>query len=271
MSTLYICATPIGNLSDISTRLQETLQHVDCIYGEDTRRVVKLLNHLNIKKPVYSYFVGNEHNKIEEIQKLLTEGKNIALLSDAGTPLIADPGSELVSTLVSNNINMESIPGPSSVIVALTLSGFDLSSFRFVGFIPKSGKERSDFMSELIKSNMTTVCFTSPKRLIKDLESFMKDKITSQIVVCRELTKKFESIYRGTAEELVAQFQDSNVKGEITLVIDGQEKESRLDLDVESVVHNLLKFEIPKREIAKTISSLTDVSTNEIYEQIKDF
>ena len=193
------------------------------------------------------------------------------MLSDAGTPLIADPGSELVSTLVSNNINMESIPGPSSVIVALTLSGFDLSSFRFVGFIPKSGKERSDFMSELIKSNMTTVCFTSPKRLIKDLESFMKDKITSQIVVCRELTKKFESIYRGTAEELLGQFQDSNVKGEITLVIDGQKKESRLDLDVESVVHNLLKFEIPKREIAKTISSLTDASTNEIYEQIKDF
>ena len=99
----------------------------------------------------------------------------------------------------------------------------------------------------------------------------MKDKITNQIVVCRELTKKFESIYRGTAEELLEQFQDKNVKGEITLVIDGQEKESRLDLDVESVVHNLLKFEIPKREIAKTISSLTDISTNEIYEQIKDF
>ena len=271
MATLYICATPIGNLSDISTRLQETLQNVDCIYGEDTRRVLKLLNHLNIKKPVFSYFIGNEHNKIGEIENLLHEGKNIALLSDAGTPLIADPGSELVSALVSKNIKIESIPGPSSVVVALTLSGFDLSSFRFVGFIPKSGKDRLAFISNLITSNVTTVCFTSPKRLIKDLESFTKDKITNQIVVCRELTKKFETIYRGTAEELLKQFQDTNVKGEVTIVIEGQDKTSRLDLDVESVVQNLIEFDVPKREIAKTISSLTDISTNEIYEQIKDF
>jgi 16S rRNA (cytidine1402-2'-O)-methyltransferase len=251
LATLYICATPIGNLSDISTRLQETLQNVDCIYGEDTRRVLKLLNHLNIKKPVFSYFIGNEHNKIGEIENLLHEGKNIALLSDAGTPLIADPGSELVSALVSKNIKIESI--------------------RFVGFIPKSGKDRLAFISNLITSNVTTVCFTSPKRLIKDLESFTKDKITNQIVVCRELTKKFETIYRGTAEELLKQFQDTNVKGEVTIVIEGQDKTSRLDLDVESVVQNLIKFDVPKREIAKTISSLTDISTNEIYEQIKDF
>ena len=269
MATLYICATPIGNLSDISTRLQETLQNVDCIYGEDTRRVLKLLNHLNIKKPVFSYFIGNEHNKIGEIENLLHDETYVT--NDAGTPLIADPGSELVSTLVSKNIKIESIPGPSSVIVALTLSGFDLSSFRFVGFIPKSGKDRLAFISNLITSNVTTVCFTSPKRLIKDLESFTKDKITNQIVVCRELTKKFETIYRGTAEELLKQFQDTNVKGEVTIVIEGQDKTSRLDLDVESVVQNLIKFDVPKREIAKTISSLTDISTNEIYEQIKDF
>lgn len=271
MGTLYICATPIGNLSDVSIRLQETLQNVDCIYGEDTRRVIKLLNHLDIKKPVHSYFLGNEHNKIQEIESLLAEGKNIALLSDAGTPLISDPGSELIAALVSKNVKIESIPGPSSVIVALTLSGFDLSSFRFIGFIPKSGKDRIVFISDIANSKHTTVCFTSPKRLIKDLESFKEQKITKQILICRELTKKFETLYRGTPDELLKQFPDKSIKGEITLVIEGQENIPRLDIDVETVIHNLMKFDIPKREIAKTISSLTDISTNEIYEQIKDF
>ncbi len=271
MGTLYICATPIGNLSDISTRLKETLSNVDCIYGEDTRRVLKLLNHLQIEKPVYSYFVGNELNKLREIESLLESGKNVALLSDAGTPLIADPGSELVAALADKNVKIESIPGPSSVIVALTLSGFDLSSFRFVGFIPKSGKDRSVFISELVTSNTTTVCFTSPKRLSKDLEAMVKENVSNEIVICRELTKKFETIYRGSAEELLQEFKGVDVKGEVTLVIAGQEKQIRLDLDVESAVQNLLKYDIPKREIAKTISLITDISTNEIYERIKDF
>lgn len=270
MGNLFICATPIGNLSDISTRLTETLSKVDCIYGEDTRRVLKLLNHLNIKKPVYSYFLGNELEKLNEIENLLDSGKDVALLSDAGTPLIADPGSELVAALAHKKIKIESIPGPSSVIVALTLSGFDLSRFRFVGFIPRSGKERSSFISDLVTSDITTVCFTSPKRLSKDLETFVKERITNEIVICRELTKKFETIYRGTAKELLEEFKGNDVKGEITLVIEGLKKQTRLDLDVESAVNNLLKYDIPKREIAKTISLITDISTNEIYEKIKD-
>ena len=177
MGTLFICATPIGNLSDISSRLTETLESVDCIYGEDTRRVIKLLNHLNIEKPVYSYFVGNEHNKLNEIKNILDSGKDVALLSDAGTPLIADPGSELVSYLVDNDVKIESIPGPSSVIVALTLSGFDLTSFRFIGFIPKAGKDRARFISDLLTTDTTTVCFTSPKRLLKDLEAFASEGV----------------------------------------------------------------------------------------------
>ena len=270
MGTLFICATPIGNLSDISIRLTETLSKVDCIYGEDTRRVLKLLNHLNIKKPVYSYFLGNEIEKLNEIENLLDSGQDVALLSDAGTPLIADPGSELVAALAHKKIKIESIPGPSSVIVALTLSGFDLSRFRFVGFIPRSGKERLSFISDLVTSDTTTVCFTSPKRLSKDLETFVKERITNEIVICRELTKKFETIYRGTAKELLEEFKGNDVKGEITMVIEGLQKQTRLDLDIESAVDNLLKYDIPKREIAKTISLIADISTNEIYEKIKD-
>jgi len=148
LGTLFICATPIGNLSDISTRLTETLSKVDCIYGEDTRRVLKLLNHLNIKKPVYSYFLGNELEKLNEIENLLDSGKDVALLSDAGTPLIADPGSELVAALAHKKIKIESIPGPSSVIVALTLSGFDLSRFHLLDLYP--GLEKNDHRSSPI-------------------------------------------------------------------------------------------------------------------------
>jgi 16S rRNA (cytidine1402-2'-O)-methyltransferase len=271
LGTLYICATPIGNLSDISSRLTETLESVDCIYGEDTRRVIKLLNHLNIEKPVYSYFVGNEHNKLNEIKNILDSGKDVALLSDAGTPLIADPGSELVSYLVDNDVKIESIPGPSSVIVALTLSGFDLTSFRFIGFIPKAGKDRARFISDLLNTDTTTVCFTSPKRLLKDLEAFASEGVFNNIVVCRELTKKFETVYRGTSKELINEFQDKDIKGEITLVIEGGQKQNKLDIDVTSAINNLLKYDIPKREIAKTIALITDMSTNEIYNSIKDF
>ena len=131
MGTFYICATPIGNLDDISIRLKDTLAKVDAIYAEDTRRANKLLNHLDIKKPVSSYFVGNEKKKIDEIIDLIEESKSVALISDAGTPLISDPGEELVKALILNEIKIESIPGPSSVMVALTLSGFDINKFQF--------------------------------------------------------------------------------------------------------------------------------------------
>ena len=145
MGTFYICPTPIGNLNDVSARILETLKIVDLIYCEDTRRAKKLLDHFQITTPVSSYFLGNEHKKITEIESFLLEGKNIALISDAGTPLISDPGSELISHLVENKHNIVSIPGPSSVLVALTISGFDLSEFQFLGFIHKSGKEKIDF------------------------------------------------------------------------------------------------------------------------------
>ena len=270
VGTFYICPTPIGNLDDVSTRILDTLKNVDLIYCEDTRRAKKLLDNFQITTPVSSYFLGNEHKKIKEISSLLLEGKNIALISDAGTPLISDPGSELISHLVENKHDIVSIPGPSSVLVALTISGFDLSEFQFLGFIPKSGKEKIDFVLKLLNSSMTSVCFTSPKRINKDILFFQEQGLDTEIVVCRELTKKFETIYRGSIDEVGEQLFGKQLKGEITLVIAAPEKEVNINYDLDSSLKVFIDNEVPKREIAKAVSNITEYSVNEIYDRIKD-
>ena len=155
------------------------------------------------KKPIYSYFVGNEKSKSNEILKQIKEGKSIALISDAGTPLISDPGEYLVKELIKNNVDIFAIPGPSSVLVALTLSGFDTGKFNFLGFVPKSGKDREKFYHQIKNSEVTSICFTSPKRIKKDLKEFINLKLENEIVVCREMTKKFETIYRGDGRRRV--------------------------------------------------------------------
>ena len=270
VGTFYICPTPIGNLEDVSTRVLETLKNVDLIYCEDTRRAKKLLDHFKIKTPVSSYFLGNEHKKINEIESLLQEGKHIALISDAGTPLISDPGSELISYLVSKKNKIISIPGPSSILVALTISGFDLSEFQFLGFIPKAGKEKIDFALKLLNSTMTSVCFTSPKRISKDLSFFDEQGLDSQIVVCRELTKKFETIYRGSIQVVKDHLLNKQLKGELTLVISPSEKEEIVNFDLDASLKVFIENEVPKREIAKAVSNITSYSANDIYDRIKD-
>ena len=270
VGTFYICPTPIGNLDDVSTRILDTLKNVDLIYCEDTRRAKKLLDNFQLTTPVSSYFLGNEHKKIKEISSFLLEGKNIALISDAGTPLISDPGSELISYLVENKHDIVSIPGPSSVLVALTISGFDLSEFQFLGFIPKSGKEKIDFALKLLNSSITSVCFTSPKRINKDILFFQEQGLDTEIVVCRELTKKFETIYRGSIDQVGEQLFGKQLKGEITLVIAAPEKEVNINYDLDSSLKVFIDNEVPKREIAKAVSNITEYSVNEIYDRIKD-
>ena len=270
MSTFYICATPIGNLDDISKRLSDTLNNVDEIYAEDTRRANKLLSHLGIKKSVTSYFVGNENKKINDILDLVKERKSIALISDAGTPLVSDPGQELIRVLIENNIKIVSIPGPSSILVALTLSGFDTDKFEFHGFIPKSGKERKIFFTSLKGLRNTLICFTSPKRLIKDLNEFLNYEIGNELVICREMTKKFETIYRGNASSLLNELHDLDIKGEVTVVISKSSIPKTLDIDVQKAADSLLAFDIPKREIAKILSTVSTFGANEIYRKIKD-
>ena len=269
VGTFYICPTPIGNLDDTSNRLIETLKFVDLIYCEDTRRASKLTNNFSIDTQLKSFFLGNEFKRKEEINQHLLEGKNIALISDAGTPLISDPGNELLSYLISNEHNIVSIPGPSSILTALTLSGFELNEFQFLGFIPKAGKEKEEFVIKLLNSKMPSVCFTSPKRLHKDLIYFEKEGLDSEIVICRELTKKFETIYRGNISSLKNQISE-NLKGEITIVVGPSKNDIKLDLNIDSAVNLLLNQKVPKREIAKSIAFVTEMSVNELYEKIKD-
>ncbi len=269
VSTFYICPTPIGNLEDTSNRIIETLKFVDLIYCEDTRRASKFTNNFSIETPLKSFFLGNEFKRNEEINQHLLEGKNVALISDAGTPLISDPGSELVSYLISNEHKIVSIPGPSSVLTALTVSGFELNEFQFLGFIPKAGKEKEQFVIKLINSKMPSVCFTSPKRIIKDLDYFEKEGLDSEIVICRELTKKFETIYRGTISSLKNQISET-LKGEITIVVGPSKNDKKIDLEIDAAVKILLNQRVQKREIAKSLALVTDMSVNELYENIKD-
>ena len=269
VGTLYLVSTPIGNLEDTSNRIIETLKFVDLIYCEDTRRASKFTNNFSIETPLKSFFLGNEFKRNEEINQHLLEGKNVALMSDAGTPLISDPGSELVSYLISNEHNIVSIPGPSSVLTALTVSGFELNEFQFLGFIPKAGKEKEQFVIKLINSKMPSVCFTSPKRIIKDLNYFEKEGLDSEIVICRELTKKFETIYRGTISSLKNQISET-LKGEITIVVGPSKNDKKIDLEIDAAVKILLNQGVQKREIAKTLALVTDLSVNELYENIKD-
>ena len=270
MASFYICPTPIGNLNDISTRLIKVLSDVDIVYAEDTRVAKKLLSHLNLKKELHSYFKGNEIEKISEVLNLLKEDKSIAMISDAGTPLISDPGNMLIKELIKEKIDVISIPGPSSILVALTLSGFDIDKFTFFGFVPKSGKERTYFYDTISGLVHPLVCFTSPKRLKKDLEDFVKNNLENQIVVCRELTKKFESIYRGNAQELLNKIPTEKYKGEITLVIDKTKNKSVIDINIEEFAKKLIMYQVPKREIAKIISSLNNEKVNKIYDSIKN-
>ncbi len=270
MGTLYICPTPIGNLDDVSKRLIDVLSDVNLIYCEDTRRAKILLNHLGIKTEIESYFIGNEVSKIEDIKNHLGNNLNIALISDAGTPLISDPGNKLIENLIMEGFNVKSIPGPSSVLVALTLSGFDISNFQFLGFIPKSGKEKSEFLTKLLNAQMPSVCFTSPKRVLKDLDYFEKNGLNSQITVCRELTKKFETIHRGDILEVKEKLRLDNLKGEITLVIASSESNTNVNFELDTALKILLDHGVPKRDLAKAVSLIADIPTNEIYDKIKD-
>ena len=201
---------------------------------------------------------------------MLSENKSVALISDAGTPLISDPGNMLIQQLIEDNHEIVSIPGPSSVLVALTLSGFEIDRFTFLGFIPKSGKERTNFYNLISEASYPLVCFTSPNRLMNDLKEFVSKDLQNEIVVCRELTKKFESIYRGTAQELLKDIPENKYRGEVTLVIDKSHKLNTLDIDIENFAKKLIEFQVPKREIAKIISSLNKEKVNKIYDSIKN-
>jgi 16S rRNA (cytidine1402-2'-O)-methyltransferase len=222
---LYLVSTPIGNLGDMSHRAVEVLSSAALVIAEDTRHSRRLLDHYSIETPLSSY---HEHNEAKETPRLvarLQRGDSIALISDAGTPLISDPGSRLVEAAVAANLPVVPIPGPSAVMAALVGSGMSLDRFTFFGFLPRKGKERSETIADIVASRVTSVLFESPNRVGATLDALVEAGAGERAaVVARELTKQFEEFRRGSVAELSSVYRDVDPKGEVVLVIGGAEK-----------------------------------------------
>lgn len=223
--TLYLCATPIGNLGDITPRVVETLRSVDVIAAEDTRNSIKLLNHFDINTPMTSY---HEHNKVEKAQKLVTklkEGQSIALITDAGTPAISDPGEVLVRMCLEGGVPVTSLPGPAACITALTLSGLPTRRFCFEGFLPADKKEKREVLEELSRESRTMILYEAPHHLVRTLEELYKILDDRDVTLCRELTKKFESVMPTTLRKALEYYENNEPKGEYVLVIRGRSRQ----------------------------------------------
>lgn len=222
MSTLYIVATPIGNLDDITLRALQILREVDLILCEDTRITKVLLNHHRIKTPTLSYHQHSELKKVEYIIQLLKERKNMALVSDAGTPGISDPGSKLIAEIRgAQTLQITPIPGPSALTAAASISGFSMNKFLFLGFPPAKNKRRK-FFKEIICFKYPVIFYESPYRIVKTLEELKIFNSELKIVLCRELTKKFETVYRGMVGEVLKKLEKEKIRGEFVVIVGGK-------------------------------------------------
>jgi 16S rRNA (cytidine1402-2'-O)-methyltransferase len=262
---LTLIATPIGNLADISLRALSSLKNAAAILCEDTRRSSILLNHYEIQKPLYSYHKFNEKKNLEVILDRLRSGDEIALISDAGTPCLNDPGSILVAACIAEGLPFTSIPGACSPIMALLLSGFDATKFQFIGFLPKKSNET---IRSILGYPGSTIAFESPERLIDSLEAIAKIDPTRQVAVCREMTKTYEECKRGQAPDVLAHFKQKGVKGEIVLLIAGGKipaETMALDELIE-LVQEL--YGVTLKEAIKLAASLLKRPKSEIYQAI---
>lgn len=222
---LYLCATPIGNLEDITLRVLRVLREVDLIAAEDTRNSIRLLNHFGIKTPMTSY---HEHNKVEKAYRLvekMRDGKNIALITDAGTPGISDPGEDLVRICGEAGIEVTSLPGAAACITALTMSGQKTRRFAFEAFLPRDKKERGEILQEMAEETRTLIVYEAPHHLLKTLQELHETLGERSVTVCRELTKRFEEKRKTTLGEALAYYEGNEPKGEFVLVIEGKSRE----------------------------------------------
>lgn len=266
---LYLVATPIGNLDDITLRAIKVLNEVDFIAAEDTRHSLKLLNHLEITKPLISYHRHNEDVKSELLIEKLNNNKNIALITDAGTPGISDPGEEIVKQCIENNIKIVPVPGACAFVNALICSGLDTTEFAFIGFLPLNKKNRKEKLDKIKKCNTTVILYEAPHKLISTLKDLSEIVEKRKIVLAKELTKIHEDFIFGTANELLEKIE--NPKGEYVILI---EKSNILETNNTDFLNNLSleehynyysKLGLSKNDIIKKISKDRHVSKNEIY------
>ena len=270
---LYLCATPIGNLNDMSQRIIDTLRDVDLIAAEDTRNSIKLLNHFNIDTPMTSY---HEYNKVDKAKTLigkLKEGINIALITDAGTPAISDPGEVLVRMCMDEGITVTSLPGPCALITALTLSGLPTRRFCFEAFLPSEKKERKRILEELKNESRTIILYEAPHHLKGTLKELFDTLSDRKITLCRELTKKFESIMPTTISGAMSYYEENDPRGEYVLVIEGksfkeQDEEKQSGFAEISIEDHMKMYEekgIDRKEAMKLVAKDRGVSKRDIY------
>ena len=273
---LYLVATPIGNLEDITYRAVETLRIVDVIAAEDTRHSLKLLNHLGISKPLISYHRHNEDNKTELLINKLLNGENIALITDAGTPAISDPGEEVVKQAIENNIEIIPIPGACALINALICSGMNTKEFSFYGFLPLNKKLRKNKFDEIKRENKTIILYEAPHKINQTLKDILEELGDVNIVIARELTKIHEEFIRGKVSFIINKYQE--LKGEIIIIIEGNEKINPQE-NIKEILNNMsidehyeyyAKQNLNKKEIIKKIAKDRNVNKNEIYMKLID-
>ena len=275
---LYIVGTPIGNLDDMSIRGLKVLQSVDLIAAEDTRHSIKLLNHFEISKKMVAYHQHNEQQSCEGLIELLKQGQNIALISDAGMPLISDPGSVLVKSCVANAIALEVVPGPNAGLCGLVLSGLDTRSFLFLGFLGKDNKAVKAGINRIEESVDTVVLYESPHRLPKTLEILVKQGLGHrQMSISRELTKRYEETRYGTIAEHRDYYQENPPRGEYVLCIEGRTADegkvaSSLELEglsLEDHLAHYLKSGLPEKEAMKAVAKDRNISRRDVYNAVK--
>lgn len=271
---LYLCATPIGNLGDMTPRVQQTLESVDLIAAEDTRNSLKLLNHFGIRTVMTSYHEYNKVEKADYLVEQLREGKDVALITDAGTPAISDPGEVLVAKCQEAGIPVTSLPGPAACITALTLSGLSTRRFCFEGFLPADKKEKAEVLSELKEESRTIILYEAPHHLLRTLKELYEALGDRRITLCRELTKKFETVLPTTLQEAVLRYESEEPRGEYVLVVEGKslrQKKAERQAEWQSMSINehmafYQKDGMDEKAAMKQVAKDRGVSKREIYQ-----
>ena len=274
--TLYLCATPIGNLGDITERVLRTLEEVDLIAAEDTRNTLRLLNHFGIKKPLTSYHEYNKFAKAEELITKLRNGQNIAVVTDAGTPAISDPGEVIAAMCIEQGIKVTSLPGACALITALTMSGMPSRRFCFEGFLPADKKERRYILEQLKREERTTILYEAPHHLRGTLQELYDSLGDRKITLCRELTKKFEEALPMTLESAIVYYSENEPRGEYVLVMAGAdraalEEEKRVKFEEMSLEEHMAMYMdqgLSRKEAMKKVAADRGVSKRDIYKEL---